>query len=194
MWIYESNCLRLLHAKKECGRSLWLRPSSHASPGTGSGPQKGVVVVVVPPLYFVLKKKKKTHLGSAIGFREMVPKPGPSKPGAQKGTRYSNQSIVTAYWFTSISLRSPLYPLSSEHLPRCAHLGDGSQLLPPIPKWEGGENNLKLTPRGEQKERGRPPRACVFCGAEVADTHCVSGIAAVYWVPGTVLSTFRVLP
>lgn len=61
LWIYESNCLRLLHAKKECGRSLWLRPSSHASPGTGSGPQKGVVVVVVPPLYFVLKKEKKKN-------------------------------------------------------------------------------------------------------------------------------------
>lgn len=32
-------------------------------------------------LFFFLKVK--IHLGSATDFREMVPKPGPSKPGAQ---------------------------------------------------------------------------------------------------------------
>lgn len=73
----------------------------------------------VPPLH-----KDKDHLGSATGFGEMVPKPGPSRPGVQQDTGCPNQSVMAASWVPDISPGSLLCPLSSKHLLRYPHLGD----------------------------------------------------------------------
>lgn len=62
-------------------------------------------------LFFFLSKAK-IHLGSATDFREMVPKPGPSKPGAQKplGARTNQCLLLIGY---QASLSDLLFLLSS---------------------------------------------------------------------------------
>lgn len=53
-------------------------------------------------LFFLLKVK--IHLGSATDFREMVPKPGPSKPGAQKPLNaLTNQCLLLIGYQASLS-------------------------------------------------------------------------------------------
>lgn len=54
--------------------------------------------------FFFFLLKVKIHLGSATDFREMVPKPGPSKPGAQKPLdALTNQCLLLIGYQASLS-------------------------------------------------------------------------------------------
>lgn len=54
------------------------------------------------------------------------------------------------------------------------------------------KNKSKVNAEREAEEgEGRQRGAHVYCGAELANTRCVSGMANVYWVPGTMLSLLQ---